>query len=123
MLGSAVNLPVARLAAEVIHTARVVTVFGMRYLLPEVQERPAMLMAVNLGGAVVPASLAIYLIWSWPDSVDHPGPADPGLARNVTLGSERPRSGGWPGIGRSRYPHRATAASSASSGGCSPYQG
>jgi uncharacterized membrane protein len=36
----------------------------MRYLLPEVEERPAMLMAVNLGGAVVPASLAIYLIWS-----------------------------------------------------------
>ena len=62
MLGSAVNLPVARLPAQVIRTARLVTVFGMRYLLPEVEERPGMLVAVNLGGAVVPASLAGYLV-------------------------------------------------------------
>jgi uncharacterized membrane protein len=54
MLGSAVNLPVARLPAEIVHTAHAVTVSGMRYLLPEVEERPAMLVAVNLGGAVVP---------------------------------------------------------------------
>jgi uncharacterized membrane protein len=62
MLGSAVNLPVARLSAEIIRTDRIVTAFGMRYLLPEVQERPGTLVAVNLGGAIVPASLAGYLI-------------------------------------------------------------
>jgi Protein of unknown function (DUF1614) len=62
VLGSAVNLPVARLPAEIIRTARVVTVFGMPYLLPEVEERPGTLVAVNPGGAIVPASLAGYLI-------------------------------------------------------------
>ena len=62
MLGSAVNLPVARLPAQIIRTARLVTVFGVPYLLPEVEQRPGTLVAVNLGGAVVPASLAGYLI-------------------------------------------------------------
>jgi uncharacterized membrane protein len=62
MLGSAVNLPVARLPAEAIHTARMVSVFGMRDLLPEVEQRPGTVVAVNLGGAVVPASRAGYLI-------------------------------------------------------------
>ena len=38
------------------------TVFGMRYLLPELEQRPATLVAVNLGCAIVPASLAVYLI-------------------------------------------------------------
>lgn len=62
LLGSAVNLPVARLPAQIIRTARMVTVFGVPYLLPEMKERPGTLVAVNLGGAVVPASLAGYLI-------------------------------------------------------------
>ena len=62
MLGSAVNLPVARLPAQIIRTARLVTVFGVPYLLPEVEQRPGTLVAVNLGGAVVPATLAVYLI-------------------------------------------------------------
>jgi uncharacterized membrane protein len=62
MLGSAVNLPVARLTAQIISTARVVTVFGVPHLVPEVEERPGTLVAINLGGAVVPASLAGYLI-------------------------------------------------------------
>jgi uncharacterized membrane protein len=62
MLGSAVNLPVARLPAETIRTARIVTVFGVPYLLPEVEERPGTLVAVNLGGAIVPAALAGYLV-------------------------------------------------------------
>jgi uncharacterized membrane protein len=39
-----------------------VTVFGVPYLIPEVEERPGTLVAVNLGGAVVPATLAGYLI-------------------------------------------------------------
>jgi uncharacterized membrane protein len=62
MLGSAVNLPVARLPAETVRTARLVTVFGVPYLLPEVEERPGTVVAVNLGGAIVPATLAGYLI-------------------------------------------------------------
>jgi uncharacterized membrane protein len=62
MLDSAVNLPVARLPAEIIRTARIATVFGVPYLIPEVEERPGALVAVNLGGAIVPAALAGYLI-------------------------------------------------------------
>jgi uncharacterized membrane protein len=61
MLGGAVNLPLAHLPAQVVPTARVVTVFGMRYLVPDLEERPGTVVAVYLGGAVVPASLAGYL--------------------------------------------------------------
>jgi uncharacterized membrane protein len=36
--------------------------FGMRYVIPVVRERPKTVIAINLGGAVIPVLLSIYLI-------------------------------------------------------------
>ncbi len=61
-VGSVVNLPVARLHGEVTVSPRVVRYYGIRYLVPEVRERRETVIAVNVGGALVPSGLAVYLI-------------------------------------------------------------
>ena len=62
LLGSYVNIPVAALPAENLHTGRVVTYFGMQYVVPMIQHSPRTVIAVNLGGALVPAFLSVYLV-------------------------------------------------------------
>ena len=62
LLGSYVNIPVAHLPGEQVVTDRVMTYFGMRYVIPIVQEWPGTVIAINLGGAVLPMLLSLYLL-------------------------------------------------------------
>jgi uncharacterized membrane protein len=62
ILGSYVNIPVAELPAEHLHSAQVVTFFGMQYVIPLVIDSPRTIVALNLGGAVIPILLSVYLI-------------------------------------------------------------
>jgi uncharacterized membrane protein len=62
LFGSYVNIPVAHLPGEQVITGRVITYFGMRYIIPMVQEWPGTVIAVNVGGAVVPTLLSLYLL-------------------------------------------------------------
>jgi len=61
LLGSSVNIPVAYLPERVISTATEVTYFGIRYALPVVREWPATMVAINVGGALIPIALSLYL--------------------------------------------------------------
>jgi uncharacterized membrane protein len=63
LLGSYVNIPVAKLPAEHIHSGQVITFYGMRYVIPMVKEWPRTIVAVNVGGAVVPVILSLYLLF------------------------------------------------------------
>ena len=62
LLGSYVNIPIAYLPERSVSTASEVTFFAMRYVIPLVREWPATMLAVNLGGAVIPTLLSLYLI-------------------------------------------------------------
>ena len=62
LAGSWVNVPVAELAPERVVSGRVVEVFGMRHVVPVVQDWPATIIAVNVGGAVVPTLVSLYLV-------------------------------------------------------------
>jgi uncharacterized membrane protein len=62
LLGSYVNIPVAHLPGEQVIAGRVITYFGMHYIIPMVQEWPGTVIAVNVGGAVVPTLLSLYLL-------------------------------------------------------------
>lgn len=62
LVGSYVNIPVAQLPAEHIESGRVVTFFGMRYIVPMVMNWPRTVIAVNVGGAVIPLILSLYLV-------------------------------------------------------------
>src|SRR5712692_9153628 len=62
LLGSAVNIPVAELPAERVLSGEEVIFFGMRYVIPLVEEWPRTVIAVNVGGAVIPTLLSLYLV-------------------------------------------------------------
>ncbi|MEJ2363368.1 MAG: DUF1614 domain-containing protein [Deltaproteobacteria bacterium] len=62
ILGSYVNIPVAELPAEHLHSGQVVTFFGMQYVVPLVIDSPRTIVALNLGGAIIPILLSAYLI-------------------------------------------------------------
>lgn len=62
LLGSAVNLPVAELPPEQMESHRVVDFFGVEYVVPVIQESPGTIIAVNVGGALIPAILSLYLL-------------------------------------------------------------
>ena len=61
LLGSAVNIPVARFRDSAVQMEPYVSVFGIRYLVPVLRSRSTVV-AVNLGGALVPTALSVYLI-------------------------------------------------------------
>jgi uncharacterized membrane protein len=61
-LGSYVNIPVAELPPEQVHSGREIAFFGMRYVIPMVQEWPRTIIAVNVGGAIIPTLLSLYLL-------------------------------------------------------------
>ncbi len=62
LLGSYVNIPVASFPAERMISDQEVTYLGMRYVVPLVEELPRTVVAVNVGGAVIPTLLSFYLI-------------------------------------------------------------
>lgn len=62
LLGSYVNIPVYQLPPEEIRSGGEVLFFGVPYVIPLVSRWPGTVIAVNLGGAVIPTILSIYLI-------------------------------------------------------------
>lgn len=62
LLGSYVNIPVLRFPAERVVTDQEILFFGMRYVIPVVRDWPGTIVAVNLGGAVIPALMSLYLV-------------------------------------------------------------
>jgi uncharacterized membrane protein len=62
LLFSYVNIPIAYLPERQVSTAAVVTYFGIEYVIPVVQGWPATVVAINVGGAVIPVVLSLYLM-------------------------------------------------------------
>jgi uncharacterized membrane protein len=62
LLGSYMNIPVDELPAERVVSGQEVTFMGMRYVIPLVEARPRTVLAVNVGGAVIPTLLSCYLL-------------------------------------------------------------
>jgi uncharacterized membrane protein len=62
LLGSAINIPVAQLRPEEMVAGGVVDFFGVQYVVPVVQQWPGTIIAVNVGGALIPVILSLYLL-------------------------------------------------------------
>jgi uncharacterized membrane protein len=62
LLGSYVNIPIAVLGRETFVREGEVSYFGMRYVVPMIVDSPGVILAVNVGGAVIPTLLSIYLL-------------------------------------------------------------
>jgi len=62
LLGSSVNLPLARLPEERVVSRQVVEILGVPFLAPVVVDWPGTILAINVGGAVIPILLSFYLL-------------------------------------------------------------
>jgi uncharacterized membrane protein len=62
LLGSYINIPVAQLPPEPVESGRVVYFYGTPLVIPVVRKWPGPIVAVNVGGALIPTGLAIYLL-------------------------------------------------------------
>ena len=61
LIGSAVNVPVARFGHQLVQARGTVSAFGVRYVVPVLTRRSTTI-AVNVGGALVPVAVSAYLI-------------------------------------------------------------
>ena len=62
LIGSFFNIPVTELAPERAISHHHVDFFGMRYAVPVVSHWKGTVVAVNVGGAVIPTLMSIYLL-------------------------------------------------------------
>ena len=61
LIGSYFNIPVTVLPGTPVRSGEVVDFFGMRYVVPVVVRWPGTVLAVNVGGAVIPTLMSAYL--------------------------------------------------------------
>jgi uncharacterized membrane protein len=62
LLGSYVNIPIAQFPGRHERGGEIVEFYGMQYVVPVIVNSPGTVLAVNLGGAVIPVLLSMYLI-------------------------------------------------------------
>jgi uncharacterized membrane protein len=62
LLWSYVNIPLAYLPERQMTAAAEVSYFGVHYVIPVIREWPATVIAINVGGAVIPILISIYLM-------------------------------------------------------------
>jgi uncharacterized membrane protein len=62
LIGSYVNIPVAELPDQQILSGHEIDFFGMRYTAPVVVDWPGTVIAVNVGGALIPTLMSLYLL-------------------------------------------------------------
>ena len=64
LIGSYFNIPVAVLPPEQVESDKVIEFYGMQYNVPVVENLPGTVNANNVGGAVIPTIMSIYLLAS-----------------------------------------------------------
>src|SRR5438270_13143122 len=62
LIGSYFNLPITVLPEPPVRSGQIVDFFGMRYVVPVVVSWPGTVLAVNVGGAVIPTIMSTYLV-------------------------------------------------------------
>jgi uncharacterized membrane protein len=62
LIGSYFNIPVSVLPGPPVRSGEIVDFYGMRYIVPIVSQWPGTVLAVNVGGAVIPTVMSSYLV-------------------------------------------------------------
>jgi len=62
LIGSYFNIPITLLSGQPVISGEIIDFFGMRYVVPLVHAWPGTVLAVNVGGAVIPTLMSIYLV-------------------------------------------------------------
>lgn len=61
LMGSFVNIPLKRLPCDLEQSGRVIGFYGWKFTVPAVCRNKETILAINLGGAIVPAATSFYL--------------------------------------------------------------
>ena len=62
LIGSYFNLPITVLPGKPVMAGQIIEFYGMRYVVPTVVSWPGTVLAVNVGGAVIPTLMSTYLV-------------------------------------------------------------
>jgi uncharacterized membrane protein len=62
LIGSYFNIPIAELPHEPVVSNQAIEFFGMQYTVPVVEHWRGTVIAVNVGGAVIPTLMSLYLL-------------------------------------------------------------
>jgi uncharacterized membrane protein len=62
LIGSYFNIPITILPGHSVRSGEIVDFYGMRYVVPLVTSWPGTVLAVNVGGAVIPTLMSSYLV-------------------------------------------------------------
>jgi uncharacterized membrane protein len=62
LVGSLINIPIYSFDTREVMGDQVVTYFGMRFRVPRLNQPHKTILAVNVGGALIPLALSIYLM-------------------------------------------------------------
>src|SRR5260370_19241384 len=62
LIGSYFNIPITVLPGPPVRSGQIVEFFGMQYVVPLVTSSPGTVLAVNVGGAVIPTLMSTYLV-------------------------------------------------------------
>jgi uncharacterized membrane protein len=62
LIGSYFNIPITILPGQTVRSGQIIDFFGMQYVVPMVQQWPGTVLAVNVGGAVIPTMMSTYLV-------------------------------------------------------------
>ena len=62
LIGSYFNIPITILPGRTVRSGQIVDYFGMQYVVPFVAQSPGTVLAVNVGGAVIPTIMSTYLV-------------------------------------------------------------
>jgi uncharacterized membrane protein len=62
LFGSYFNIPIWHLPTETVTVGREIDFFGMHYMAPAVVQWPGTVVAVNIGGALIPSLMSLYLV-------------------------------------------------------------
>jgi uncharacterized membrane protein len=62
LLGSYINIPLLEFPEARVMSGQEVWIFGVPHIVPMVQDWPGTVLAINVGGGLIPALLSVYLI-------------------------------------------------------------
>ena len=62
LLGSYVNIPILEFPEARVLSPQEITVYGVPYIVPMLQESPGAILAINVGGGLIPILLSLYLL-------------------------------------------------------------
>ncbi|MCJ7444028.1 MAG: DUF1614 domain-containing protein [Methanotrichaceae archaeon] len=73
LLGSGVNIPLVRLESSTpLVRDSCIQIVGVTYCIPVTEDlKESTIIAVNLGGAIIPTLISLYLIYKFPDSLSY----------------------------------------------------